>query len=453
MLESYFDLPCYLIFLWFALRRLMTYLHIFQQEEYDNKRFIDWILENRVFDKKLSAALLAITILSSILPGWLILILMMAAFAGIGWLELDPREKGKKKLSLTQRARRILGTSMVFTGIISFFVQGPLFWIIMVQILPLMLPLANLLLALHERKTQKKFYDEAVEKLKSVRPNIVAVTGSFGKTSIKHILGHILKTAAPTIITPGSVNTVMGITRIIREQLEPHHRYFVVEMGAYGPGSIETLCKLTPPDFGIISAIGHAHYERFKTLETVAQAKYELAQAVMKKNGKTVVHDSTLRFPYTKLMAEQHAENFIICGDLDTSTVQISSATQDEKGLTVTITWDGKDYTLKAPLYGLHHGQNMALAFTAAVSIGMTPEDVIAALATTPQITHRLELKPQPDGSILIDDAYNSNPQGFKSGLDLLKTLKKDGRAILITPGMVELGAAPQYRPARRRNL
>ena len=120
----------------------------------------------------------------------------------------------------------------------------------------------------------------------------------------------------------------------------------------------------------------------------------------------------------------------------------IQNAKQDDNGLTVTIKWDGKDYTLKAPLYGLHHGQNMALAFTAAVSIGMTPEDVISALSTTPQIAHRLELKHQADGSILIDDAYNSNPQGFKSGLDLLKTLKKDGRAILVTPGMVELGAA-----------
>ena len=74
----------------------------------------------------------------------------------------------------------------------------------------------------------------------------------------------MLETAAPTLITPGSVNTAMGIARVIRERLQPQHRYFVVEMGAYGIGSIRRLCALTPPHLGIITAIGKAHYERFK---------------------------------------------------------------------------------------------------------------------------------------------------------------------------------------------
>jgi UDP-N-acetylmuramoyl-tripeptide--D-alanyl-D-alanine ligase len=73
----------------------------------------------------------------------------------------------------------------------------------------------------------------------------------------------VLETASPTLITPGSVNTAMGIARVIRERLQPQHRYFVVEMGAYGIGSIRRLCALTPPHLGIITAIGKAHYERF----------------------------------------------------------------------------------------------------------------------------------------------------------------------------------------------
>ena len=90
----------------------------------------------------------------------------------------------------------------------------------------------------------------------------------------------MLETAAPTLITPGSVNTAMGIARVIRERLQPQHRYFVVEMGAYGIGSIRRLCALTPPHLGIITAIERAaHYERFKTLDAVSRAKYELAEA------------------------------------------------------------------------------------------------------------------------------------------------------------------------------
>jgi UDP-N-acetylmuramoyl-tripeptide--D-alanyl-D-alanine ligase len=92
----------------------------------------------------------------------------------------------------------------------------------------------------------------------------------------------------------------MGITRIIREELTPEHKYFVVEMGAYGPGSIARLCKLTPPDMGIITAIGHAHYERFKTLENVAAAKYELAEAVIAKGGMVIAQERTLRFEHAR---------------------------------------------------------------------------------------------------------------------------------------------------------
>ena len=99
----------------------------------------------------------------------------------------------------------------------------------------------------------------------------------------------MLETAAPTLITPGSVNTAMGIARVIRERLQPQHRYFVVEMGAYGIGSIRRLCALTPPHLGIITAIGKAHYERFKTLDAVSHAKYELAEAARDNGGSVIV--------------------------------------------------------------------------------------------------------------------------------------------------------------------
>ena len=107
----------------------------------------------------------------------------------------------------------------------------------------------------------------------------------------------------------------MGTTRIIREQLQPNHKYMLAEMGAYGPGSITKLCGLTPPDFGIISSIGHAHYERFRTLDTVAEAKYELAEAVLEKNGKVIVHEKTLKFEHSRTIRTRSNDNFIVCGE------------------------------------------------------------------------------------------------------------------------------------------
>ncbi len=323
------------------------------------------------------------------------------------------------------------------------------------QLLPIILVLGNLTLDPYERVVQRKFSGEARARLDELKPTVIGITGSYGKTSIKHILGHILKKNAATLVTPGSVNTLMGITRIIREQLEPNHRYFIVEMGAYGPGSIASLCKLTPPDYGIISSIGHAHYERFKSLETVVQAKYELAEAVLENSGTTIVHDKTLMFKHSQEIRHKHMSNFIDCGEpaRDPSSQEYSHLTDDDlnimsveqtpKGLCVNLAWKGEKYTLRAPLYGVHHGHNMALAFATAMTLGMDAKDIKTALASTPQITHRLEVKQQIDGSIIIDDAFNSNPLGFRSALHVLKILAddRDGRGILVTPGIVELGS------------
>lgn len=431
----------------FLLRRLMTYLHAYQQEEYDSPRFIKWMFRHRIFDKKLSLILLVIGV------GWfflgefkfLVSLLVLLAFAIIGYIEKDPRKGSKKPLAMTARAKRIFIIAAII-GVLPaafvFFIQLPWIWIALVYFIPFTLTIANALLQPYENMTQRKFWNEAHKKLRDLAPTTIGITGSFGKTSVKHILGHILSAHAPTLITPGSVNTPMGITRIVREQLEETHQYFIAEMGAYGPGSIKRLCDLAPPDHGIITAIGHAHYERFKSLETVAEAKFELAQAVVNKDGKIITHDKVLRMPYTESFKNRHESSFIVAGKEETDTLVIESTEQTLRGIEARIRWQDATYVLEAPLFGLHHAENMILSFAMACTLGLDPRTVINALATTPQIPHRLEVK-RIGQTIIIDDAYNSNPLGFRSALDLLFMLgKKGGRKILITPGMVELGAA-----------
>jgi len=114
------------------------------------------------------------------------------------------------------------------------------------------------------------------------------------------------------------------------------------------------------------------------------------------------------------------------------------------------VVWQGARYDLVAPLFGSHQGWNVALAFAAACTLGIDPETVRLALRSTPQIAHRLEVRKHSDGLIVIDDGYNANPVGFAAALDLVAGLKEPpGRAILITPGMVELGAAHDEEHAR----
>ncbi len=435
----------------FAGRRLLTYLHLFQQEEYDNDRFLSWLIQSAAFDRRLSGALIAIAIVQLLvpitLPGWLFPALAGAACLAAAALERDPRKTAKKRLAMTARATRIYVIALVLIAVVAVLAaiatRQALIWLAPVQLVPLALVAVNLLLAPLEARTQRRYWDEAQARLRQIDPMVIAVTGSYGKTSVKHILGHILETAAPTLITPGSVNTAMGIARVIRERLQPHHRYLVVEMGAYGPGSIRRLCELTPPKMGIVTAIGLAHYERFKSLETVAEAKFELAEAVAAQGGTVIAAADTLGFTAPRRFAEAHPGMMVTVGAEPGAAVAITDLGQDADGIALTVMWQGTAYRLRAPLYGLHQGGNVALAFTAACTLGIAPEDVVASLKTTPQIAHRLEVKRQGNGSVLIDDAYNSNPVGFASALELLDVLRRaGGRRILVTPGMVELGAA-----------
>src|SRR5436305_13253025 len=98
----------------------------------------------------------------------------------------------------------------------------------------------------------------------------------------------------------------MGIARIVRERLEPWHRPFVVERGAYGPGSIARLCRLAPPDIAVVTAVGPAHYERFKSLDAVARTKFELPEAAVGRGGKAIVNDEVLLFADAKTFSDEH---------------------------------------------------------------------------------------------------------------------------------------------------
>jgi len=365
---------------------------------------------------------------------------------------------------MTQRARRILALYLLLAGAlaaafwIGAAIAGPaaggavLAVLGLAQGAPYLLAAADWLLGPMERRVKAGYRREAEAKLARLQPYIIAITGSYGKTSAKHILGHILSSAAPTLATPGSVNTEMGIARVVREELEPRHRYFLVEMGAYGPGSIARLCALAPPRLGLILAVGWAHYERFKSLDTVFDAKFELADAVAANGGTSIVNaDAVPAERLDERLAGENGQTLTLIGKHEKATFRLHALRQTAEGLQLTINErEGGRSTLTVPLFGAHQGANILAAVAAARSLGMPMDAIKAALANCPQVRHRLEVY-RSGGIVVIDDAYNSNPVGFASALEVLDELKRKegGRAIVITPGMVELGAQHEAEHAR----
>lgn len=438
-----------------AWRRTIHLMRYFQQEEYDSKRFWAWVRDNRALDRRGTTVALPISI-AMVLTYMFWFAVLGAAIGGLVGLlvmargEVDPRVTGKKKLVMTQRATRIHRLAMALFALfcVPFVVLlllaggdfGPaLAWgwlVVLFQIAPLFLMLAERLLAPGEKRLQDAFQAEARKILADVHPTVIGITGSYGKTSTKMILGELLSADAPTFWTAKSINTRMGVTREIREKLKAHHTWAVMEMGAYNIGSIKRLCEFTPPKAAIVTAVGIMHLERFGSPENVYRAKSELAQAVPA-DGILVCNGDD---PGARRMSVEFAKRTtLLYGfDGDDLACRMTDVQTTPEGSRFLLHWKGQAYPGSTPLHGRPMLSNLMAAFTMAAAQGVHPDVLLAVIRTLKPVENRLQV--EVNGAVTwLHDAYNSNPAGFDAALDLLATMPGT-RRILVTPGMVELG-------------
>ncbi len=431
----------------FGMVRINTILTYFQQEEYDSSRFLGAILRVRLFDVLATLGLIGVLIANNALGlghyAWLIAAALLSAIA--------LRERGyayKKKLVATQRLKRIrwLSRGFYLLSLALLMVHSFAVFVIL-QLTPLWIMLANRLLRPFQERVNQGFIDEAMEKLRTFTPVTIGITGSFGKTTTKHIFAEILESAGPVFYSPGSINTVLGLTRNIREKLQRGHKYFIAEMGAYGIGSIRRLCDFSDPGYGIVTAIGNAHTERFGDIATIAKAKSELVEHVCARGGMVVFpHDILEHQPFANLRA-QHPDLIRTVGETADADFQIIHAALEDSNWSIAI----QDHravgrppiTYTLPLLGDHNILNSALAVAMTYLINpQTATRIPAFSKDVEQVQHRLQKIDAPGQPLILDDAYNSNEIGFKNAVSVLSELAKGrgGKAILVTPGVAELG-------------
>jgi UDP-N-acetylmuramoyl-tripeptide--D-alanyl-D-alanine ligase len=288
-----------------------------------------------------------------------------------------------------------------------------------------------------QRRVNQRFVQSARATLTAVDPRVIGITGSYGKTTTKVCVGAVLERDQPTLVTPASFNSFLGIVRTINEHLRPEHRNFVVEMGMYRAGDIRELCELTQPSIGVITAIGPAHLERMGSLDAIQEAKGELAHA-LPPDGNLVVNGddprclaiaaevgvSTTLYGLRNPDAHVRAQNIRIA-DAHTSFELVIG---DERA------------AVSAQLLGEHNVGNLLAAAAVGHFAGMSIEQIRLGLERVEPPEHRLQPLPNSgSGVIVIDDAYNSNPAGAAAALKVLGEHPAK-RRILVTPGMVELG-------------
>ena len=407
------------------------------------------------------------------------------------------RKKAKKPLKYTARAKRLmLYNFFIIAILIVFFIEtaglnyanavkySPLIYSFLILTLPINMIIANWFVAPIEYKIGEHYMSKAYRILNQKEyKNLIkiGITGSYGKTSTKFILKTILSEKYNVLATPGSYNTSMGNVRVIREQLKPEHEIFISEMGARKKNDINEICEFVNPHIGIITSIGPQHLETFKSIENVAKTKGELLSGVYnKKVGRNVsyrfdsafsiakavfspstyglgknakeektnkfIEDGAIFLPKDGAYCEElynkdSHENKFLFGVNDTSTdVYAKDISASENGSTFTVvSKQNGTYKCQTKLLGEHNVQNIIGAIAIAEYLELTKEQIIAGVEKIEPVEHRLQLIPSTNGTTVIDDAFNSNPIGSKAALDVISQFK--GRKIIITPGMVELGA------------
>jgi len=424
-----------------AIVAAVTPVHMYQLSSYQLPGYFRWLKE---FGGR--------TVLPSLLlPGLLVWVHRSYPWVAIGiytaqtvvdiLVAVRTHRKAKKPLKFTSRVIRLFAVLALLLGGIVCTAYAAETWRYVILAggyigVLLWVPLAGLICLPIQNCINSRYIKDAKKRLKAMpHLQIIGVTGSYGKTSVKYYLARLLEVKYNVLMTPESYNTPMGIVRTVRERLEPSHQIFVCEMGARHRGDIKELCDIVCPHHGILTAIGPQHLETQKTQENITLTKFDLINALPTDGLAFLGWDNEL---IREHKIDRNAIKYGL-GDNPDLDYRAQNLTADLSGSHFDIvTKKGERQRYTAGLLGRHNVENLTGAIAAAHMLGIPLAQLVQPVHSLKPPPHRLELMPRSGGMTVIDDAYNANPAGTRAALDALNMFS--AVKIMITPGMVELG-------------
>lgn len=449
------DLVYYLIYLlcfYYVIFAMKNSLHMLQINLYnENNRYLRWIFKNfkEIFNPFDAFSFLFSFILIFIHHEivYYSLSTIIITFYIISYLKTInklKKKQNKKPLVITKRIKRLLITIFIilFLPLIFHFIFKEYQITLCITLFLIMniyfvIYLSNSINKPIEKLVFLHFKRKAKNKLHSLSNlKVIGITGSYGKTSCKNILNDVLKNEFNVLMSPKSINTLNGLMITINNTLSKFEDIFIAEMGAFVPGEIKNLCNLVGPKYGLITWIGVAHLETFKTEENILNTKMELIES-LPEDGIGVLNKD-----------DPKQKNYKVKNNCSLIWVGIDEKDVDYRGSNIKLTSEGstfdiyfkklkKKYSFKTKLLGKHNIYNILESVALASELNVEPEELIKQVEKIRPVEHRLELK-KLSNFYQIDDAYNSNPVGAKNALQILNDFK--GYKIVVTPGMIELG-------------
>ena len=404
-------------------------LHIFQQGYYMYDTHLKFVLNN----KKKYILIFLMSILSILLLIYKFRILFVI-LPLIYVFYLVYEKEVVKPLVFTSRIKRLYATNYILLVLIYFILYKARMYQYAYIVLISISFLYTYLLDILNKPINKMINNYYVNDAKSILNKrkdliVIAVTGSYGKTSTKNYITELLGTKYNVLKTPGNFNTLLGITRTVREHLKPTHEIFVCEVGIDRVGQMDKIIKLITPNYVVITSLGKQHLETFKTFENLKESKLTLLKGLTKDGVAFLNHDDE---ELKKVKTDHKVIGYGVNSDISLNKVNYSN-----KGMNFNVTINKEKYDFETKILGEHNLNNILGALTIANYFEVSIKQMIHGIKMLQPTPHRLELSIK-NGVTILDDSYNSNPVGARGAFNTLKMFK--GTRIAITPGMVELG-------------
>ncbi|NBU33184.1 hypothetical protein EB118_08680 [bacterium] len=259
----------------------------------------------------------------------------------------------------------------------------------------------------------------------------IVVAGSYGKTSMKELLGSVLSTEKKVAITPANKNVALSHALFAR-RLKGDEDILVIELGEGKNGDVKRFCETIGPDTVFITGIAPAHLDQYVSLDQAATDIFSATNFV----SPSSVYVNTEN-QYTAVYIK---EGYIQYNAAGASEAKASKVKQSLNGVSFHIKTPKASYEVQAPLLGKHLVGPLCAAVQLAERFSITKQSILQALAGLQPYEHRMQPRYLASGAYLIDDTYNGNIEGMKAGLALLNDLPAK-RRIYVTPGLVDQGS------------
>ena len=437
----------YIIF-WFILcgLKIKQSLHIIQLEGYDSEKYISWVEshKDRIHTKNDISYVIAVTafsvfIILTSLGERIWLYSFAYAIVSLIFLiiNLMTKEEAKKPLVFTPRAKRLYGISLAMT------LFDLLVTLLVVQIiskdlysyLPVWAGIltiiyyfssfymygANFIAKPIENNINNKYYEAASEKIRNMDVYSVGITGSYGKTSTKFITAAILSEKYKVLNTPESYNTPMGISKVINNQLTSDYDVFIAELGATKSKDIDEVAKLSNPKIGVITSIGPCHLETFKSIDNIMRTKYELIENLPDDGTAIFNYDNE----YVRKLADKTFKAKLLYGidNIEETDIFATNIHVDSNGSSFSLCINSLGtIDCNTKLLGEHNILNILAGAAVASVLGLSLKEIKGGISKLKAVEHRLQLIDRGTGVLVIDDAFNSNPDGARAALNVLSS-------------------------------